>query len=138
MEITDNHTESSHTKIFKPLIVKTLETLSELNNHTEGIYMAELLKEAAASIEQLLSDGAPPNGFSQTFYEMVLNDEILTNTGTTFSMMPLEGYKKWSDHVRDKAPGFRFNEATLMLEDDSHVPLNFEILQKILLNKDKH
>jgi hypothetical protein len=55
--------------------------------------------------------------------KIVYNDEIYFNHDCTlYSIVPLDGYVKWSDHVRDTMPGFTFNHTKFLMESELAVP----------------
>jgi hypothetical protein len=86
------------------------------------------------------SKGLPKSLADIAFSTMAYDDEVYFNADyTQYSMVPIEGYMKWSDIMKSKAmAGFKFNRATFQMEIDTATPLNFDMLQRILCNKDRN
>jgi hypothetical protein len=67
------------------------------------------------------------------FQKLVLTDEIyFSKDYTLFSLIPLEGYRKWSDVLAHDFPGFHLDmTGGGRLANDVVPRLNFETMKKI-------
>lgn len=67
---------------------------------------------------------------------MVLHDDVyISNDMVQYSLLPLEGYIKWSHFMSTKMRGFKLNEE-FQIENVSAPVLNYPLLMKIFTNKD--
>ena len=67
---------------------------------------------------------------------MVFKDDVYFGKDMVqFSLIPLEGYMKWSEFIATKMSGFRFN-SQYQIENVTAPVFNYQLLMKIFTNKD--
>ena len=58
-----------------------------------------------------------------TLTKLVIEDKIYSNHDfSKFSLVPLEGYRKWSDYMAKEFKGYKLNNTNMTL-DPSNAPL---------------
>lgn len=71
------------------------------------------------------------------FCKMTFADEFYFNEDFTyFSLVPLEGYRNWTQLFESQYKGYKFNMEHLSLENAEHPILNYEKLMALFASKD--
>lgn len=71
------------------------------------------------------------------FLDSYLRDEIFSNFDfTMFSLVELEGYKKWSVWEKEQFEGFQFNKETKLMERTTAPALKWSEIKNLLLSKE--
>jgi hypothetical protein len=97
---------------FRALFLEALEKIQSENGNSEGVYMMELLQAMDKGLSALANKGIPRTLADITFSKMAYADEVYFNPDyTQYSLVPLEGYVKWSDIMNSNVmAGFRFDK----------------------------
>lgn len=63
-----------------------------------------------------------------------MNDELYLNKdGVLFSTHRIEGFKKWSEIIAEKFPGYSYNYDKWIIENEQAQTLNFKDVKKLFL-----
>ena len=118
--------------IFTDMIVRAVTECQADCNNEKGVYFVESRAKMDAEMKKLTSRGVAPFLSDFTWMKMVFDDQLLFSRDfTLFSLIPLEGFFKWSEAASTLIPGFTVDIAQGKLLNTVTPRLNFESLMKI-------
>mmetsp|Transcript_21912 Transcript_21912/g.21096 ORF Transcript_21912/g.21096 Transcript_21912/m.21096 type:complete len:116 (-) Transcript_21912:671-1018(-) len=73
------------------------------------------------------------------FSVIIERDEVLMNKAANqYSLVPLEGYRTFSQIIKEDKTGLVWNPVTKILDQGTAPTMQFEVWKKLMLNKDEH
>jgi hypothetical protein len=91
-------------------------------------------RKGEPEFKKLQAKGIPPYLSDFSFIHLIIQDRILfTRDFTQYSVIPLDGYMKWSEILESDFKGFSVDFKGAKLVNDNLPRLNYLTLQKIFL-----
>lgn len=102
---------------------------------SEGIFFVDFKRALAPLIEGRVDINSIE--IENYFLISFKKDEFYSNNDfSQFSNIFIDGYKKWSDFMKEKFPGYRLNEEGKILPNEGKEKLNFDKILRLFLSKE--